>query len=60
MDYDESERREACARVRASFALEGLQLTRDEEAVLEPYFRGEISLDELTKREIARWAIAPR
>lgn len=60
MNQEERERRAAYARVRASSALEGMQLTRDKETALEPYFRGEISLDELTKREITRWTNAPR
>lgn len=60
MDHDERDRREAYARVRANFALESMQLTSDEEAAIEPYFRGEISVDELTRRQIERWTIAPR
>jgi hypothetical protein len=52
MDPDERERREAYARVRASLALEGMELTAEEEAALEPYFRGECSLDELTARVV--------
>lgn len=58
IDAEERERREAYARVRASFALEDLQLTRDEELDLESYLRDGVSLEELTACAVARWHVA--
>lgn len=58
MDEEERLRREAYERVRASFRLEGQQLRPDEERELEAYFRGEVTLDELTARAIARFSTA--
>lgn len=57
MDEAERERRDAYARVRASFRLEGQALTPDEERDLEPYFRGEVSLEEVTRRAIERFRV---
>lgn len=57
MDEAERERREAYARVRASFRLEGQALTPDEERELEPYFRGDVSLEEITRRAIERFKV---
>jgi hypothetical protein len=55
VDEEERRRREDYARVRASFQLEGMALTPEEERDLEPYFRGEMTLDELTRRALARF-----
>lgn len=57
MDEAERERRDAYARVRASFRLEAQALTPDEERELEPYFRGEVSLEEVTRRAIERFRV---
>lgn len=56
MDEEERQRREAYERVRASFRLEGQQLRPDEERELEAYFRGEVTLEDLTARAIARFS----
>jgi hypothetical protein len=58
MDDAERERREAYARVRASFRLEDQALTPDEERELEPYFRGDVSLEEITARAVARFRVS--
>lgn len=60
MDDQERQRRDAYERVRASFRLEGQQLRPDEERELEAYFRGEVTLDELTSRAIARFTAAAK
>lgn len=59
MDAAERERREAYARVRASFRLEDQAMTPEEERELEPYFRGEVTLESITERAIARFRVTP-
>jgi hypothetical protein len=47
MDADEQRRRAAFDRVKAALAADGIDLTVDDVAALESYFRGEATLDEL-------------
>jgi hypothetical protein len=47
MDADEQRRRAAFDRVKAALAADGIELCVDDAAALEPYFRGEATLDEL-------------
>lgn len=56
----EAVRREIVEQVRASFALEGMNPSPEQEAAMEQWIRGEKTIDELIEDAKARWAKARR